>query len=220
MKHSGRSSLVLSKVILLSLLLTPAALTRQSVTRAGAAPVAGRAGAGATVADLGRLFQSPPDDSRIMMRWWWFGPSATREEVEAEMRRMKDGGIGGFELAVVYPMALDDPARGFRNYPYLSPEYLDLVRFAAGKARELGLRMDITVGSGWSYGGPYITPDLASARMKTSAADNVFTCVSYKDCKQNPVRWCEHSVGGYNGTTHGWPPAASPEIWNFVQGLK
>lgn len=101
------------------------------------------------------------------MRWWWFGPSVTRENVEAEMRRMKEGGIGGFELAVVYPMALDDPARGLRNYPYLSPEYLDMVRFAAAKARELGLRMDITIGSGWSYGGPYITPGLAAARLRS-----------------------------------------------------
>ena len=145
-KLSVRSSLVL----LLSLLLAPAAFARQ-----------------ANVAEARRLFQTPPDESRAMVRWWWFGPSATREEVEREMRRMKEGGLGGFELAVVYPMALDDPARGFRNYPYLSPEYLDMVKFAAARARELGLRMDITIGSGWSYGGTYITPDLAAARLRS-----------------------------------------------------
>jgi hypothetical protein len=89
----------------------------------------------------------------------------TREEIEAEMRHMKDGGLGGFELAVVYPMALDDPASGLRNERYLSPEFLDKVAFAARKARELGLRMDVTIGSGWSYGGPYITQDLAAARL-------------------------------------------------------
>ena len=83
------------------------------------------------------------------------------------MRRMKEGGIGGFELAVVYPMALDDPASRPRNERYLSPEFLDKVRFAARKARELGLRMDVTIGSGWSYGGPYITPDLAAARLRS-----------------------------------------------------
>ena len=120
-----------------------------------------------TVTDLQRLFEKPPDDSRIMMRWWWFGPSVTREEIESEMRRMKEGGIGGFELAVVYPMALDDPARGIRNEPYLSPGFLDKVGFAARKARELGLRMDVTIGSGWSYGGPYITPALAAERLRS-----------------------------------------------------
>ena len=119
------------------------------------------------LAAVRRSFAAPPDESRPMMRWWWFGPSVTREEIEAEMRRMKEGGLGGFELAVVYPMALDDTGAGLRNERYLSPEFLDKVSFAARKARELGLRMDVTIGSGWSYGGPYITPDLASARLRS-----------------------------------------------------
>lgn len=115
----------------------------------------------APAAELERLFERPPDDSRIMMRWWWFGPSVTREQLEAEMRRMKDGGIGGFEVAVVYPMAL------LGNERYLSPEFLEKIRFTSRKAGELGLRMDVTIGSGWSYGGPYITPDLAAARLRS-----------------------------------------------------
>jgi hypothetical protein len=120
-----------------------------------------------SIAEVEPFFAKPPDDSRILMRWWWFGPSVTAAELEAEMRRMKEGGIGGFELAVVYPMALDDPARGIRNERYLSPEFLEKVGFASRKARELGLRMDVTIGSGWSYGGPYITPDLASTRLRS-----------------------------------------------------
>jgi hypothetical protein len=124
-------------------------------------------GAAPGVAEAQRLFARPPDDTRILMRWWWFGPSVTTAEVEAEMRRMKEGGIGGFELAVVYPMAVDDPARGIRNERYLSPEFLEKVAFTSRKARELGLRMDVTIGSGWSYGGPYITPDLAAARLRS-----------------------------------------------------
>jgi hypothetical protein len=122
---------------------------------------------GPSVAEVQRLFDHPPDDSRVLMRWWWFGPSVTTVEVEAEMRRMREGGIGGFELAVVYPMALDDPARGIRNERYLSPEFLDKIAFASRKARELGLRMDVTIGSGWSYGGPYVTPDLAATRLRS-----------------------------------------------------
>ena len=119
------------------------------------------------LAAIRRSLAAPPDESRPMVRWWWFGPSVTREEIEAEMRRMKEGGLGGFELAVVYPMALDDPAAGLVNERYLSPGFLDKVAFASRKARELGLRMDVTIGSGWSYGGPYITPDLAAARIRS-----------------------------------------------------
>jgi hypothetical protein len=55
---------------------------------------------------------------------------------------------------------------------------------------------------------------------KVVATTNAFECVSYQGCTKAPVRWCEHNIGGYNGTTHGWPPIASPEIWRFVQAPK
>src|SRR5580765_5522543 len=98
-------------------------------------------------------FAAPPADARIMMRWWWFGPSVTKAEIERELRVMKDGGIGGVEVQPVYPLLPDDPANGIKNLPYLSDEFLDMLKFAAEKAKELGMRFDLTLGSGWSFGG-------------------------------------------------------------------
>jgi hypothetical protein len=119
-----------------------------------------------SLAGLKRSFEHPPEDARIMMRWWWFGPAVTKPELEREMRLMKEGGIGGFEVQPVYPLALDDPEHGFRNLPYLSPEFLDALAFAGEKARELNLRMDLTLGSGWPYGGPHIPLDKAAGRLR------------------------------------------------------
>jgi hypothetical protein len=98
-------------------------------------------------------FQSPPADSRIMMRWWWFGPAVTRAEIERELRVMRDGGIGGVEVQPVYPLLPDDPKTGYRNLPYLSDEFLAMLKFTAMKTKELGMRFDLTLGSGWSFGG-------------------------------------------------------------------
>jgi hypothetical protein len=113
-----------------------------------------------------RLFENPPDDCRIMMRWWWFGPSVTNAELEREMKLMKEGGIGGFEVQPVYPLALDDTEAGIRNFPYLSDEFLAALRFASVKARELGLRMDLTLGSGWPYGGAQVTVRDAAGMLR------------------------------------------------------
>jgi hypothetical protein len=115
---------------------------------------------------LQRAFENPPDDSKIMMRWWWFGPSATKPELEREMLAMKEGGIGGFEVQPVYPLALDDPAHGFKNYPYLSEDFLDALKFTGEKARELGLRMDLTIGSGWPFGGPHVPITQAAGKLR------------------------------------------------------
>jgi hypothetical protein len=117
------------------------------------------------LADLRRQFEHPPDDARIMMRWWWFGPAVTRPELEREMRLMKEGGIGGFEVQPVYPLVVDG------NLPYLSDEFLDALRFTGAKARELGLRYDLTLASGWPYGGPHIPLALAAPRLRIFHGD-------------------------------------------------
>lgn len=116
--------------------------------------------------DLRRSFIAPPADSRIMMRWWWFGPAVTEPELERELRLMKAGGIGGVEVQPVYPVVLDDPGKGLRNLPYLSDDFISALRFAADKARELDLRMDLTIGSGWPYGGPQVGAEQAAGKLR------------------------------------------------------
>ncbi|MCS6954543.1 MAG: glycosyl hydrolase, partial [Bryobacteraceae bacterium] len=64
----------------------------------------------------------------------------------------------------------DDPEAKFRNLAFLSAEFLDAVRFSAEKARELGLRMDLTLGSGWPFGGPQIPVTLAAGRLRWERA--------------------------------------------------
>src|SRR6266567_6608583 len=118
---------------------------------------------------LQQAFERPPDDSRIMVRWWWFGPSVTTAELEREMRKMKEAGIGGFEVQPVYPLTLDDPGRGFQNYPFLSDQFIAALRFTAAQARELGLRFDLTLGSGWPYGGPNIPITQAAGALRFQA---------------------------------------------------
>src|SRR5699024_1244516 len=49
---------------------------------------------------------------------------------------------------------------------YLSPEVLSHLRHAAERARELGLRLDVTLGSGWSYGGAHIGAEHAARRLR------------------------------------------------------
>ena len=70
------------------------------------------------------------------------------------------------EIATLYPQALDDLQTGFRNLPYLSDEYIDALRFAASEATRLGLRIDVTLGSGWPFGGPHIPVNQAAVKCE------------------------------------------------------
>ena len=123
------------------------------------------------IAELHRRFAAPPDSSRIMMRWWWFGPAAVKPEIARELEQMKAAGIGGVEIATLYPLELDDPQTGFGNTPFLSKDHLEALRFANLEAHRLGLRVDITLGSGWPFGGPEIPVTQAAGKLRVVSTD-------------------------------------------------
>ena len=115
-----------------------------------------------------QVFAKPPAEARPMVRWWWFGAAVVKPEILRELEQMKADGIGDAELAFVYPEVLDDPAKGLKNLPFLSPEMLDAVTYAQAEGRRLGLRVDVTLCSGWPYGGPATTLEEASTRLRTA----------------------------------------------------
>jgi hypothetical protein len=119
------------------------------------------------VQTLQQGFLHPPDSAKPMVRWWWFGPAVVKPEILRELQQMKADGIGGAELAFVYPEVLDDPEHVLKNLPFLSPEMLDAVRYAQAEGRRLGLRIDVTLCSGWPYGGSNTPLSQAAGHLKT-----------------------------------------------------
>jgi poly(3-hydroxybutyrate) depolymerase len=66
-------------------------------------------------------------------------------------------------------------------------------------------------------------PPLAEIKTKITTARAAkmgdIACARYQGCTKAPVGWCEHSFGGYNNTTHGWPDPAAQIIWDLVKEL-
>jgi hypothetical protein len=113
-----------------------------------------------TIDQLRQGFAHPPEDAKIMMRWWWFGPNLTRADVDRDLARMQEGGIGGVEVQPVYPLSLEG------NYAWLSDEFIATLRYTRERTAALGMRMDITLGSGWPFGGPHIPVSQAAGRLR------------------------------------------------------
>ncbi|MGZ5922727.1 MAG: glycosyl hydrolase, partial [Rhizomicrobium sp.] len=128
--------------------------------------LAWHAASGATGSSLWQGFAVPPDNARPLVRWWWFGPAVEQGELAREIAAMRAGGFGGFEIQPVYPLTLDNPAGGTHNLQFLSDEFLRDVGFAAATARAQGLRADVTLGSGWPYGGPQVPVTQASSQIR------------------------------------------------------
>jgi alpha-L-rhamnosidase len=117
-----------------------------------------------TTRTLREGFAAPPPDSRVMMRWWWFGPFVEEAELARELEVMAAAGIGGVEVCSTYPLSTSEVDRSAGGF--LSERFLSRLRFAAETARRLGLRFDVTIGSGWSFGGPHITDETAARQLR------------------------------------------------------
>jgi hypothetical protein len=74
---------------------------------------------------------------------------------------------------------------------------------------------------GLSWPARHATSLSSSARRSSASNWSVEPCLFYNlSANRTGCRtWCEHSEGGYDGSTHGWPLFGGQQIWDFVSAL-
>jgi hypothetical protein len=107
-----------------------------------------------TAAQLQRDFANPPMEYRSRTRYWWFGGAVTRQELARELKGMKEQGLAGVEIQSLYDALPAVP--GHQPVVYASSEWADRVAMCIKEAAKLGMKVDLTPGSGWPYAGPWI----------------------------------------------------------------
>jgi len=96
-------------------------------------------------------FLDPPIAVRPSIRWWWPGGHVEDKELEREIGVMNDAGFGAAEIqsfAVGLPSDVDPAV-----FTYGTPAWFDHLAAATDKAKELGFKLDLTLGSSWPSGG-------------------------------------------------------------------
>ncbi|MDW7694899.1 glycosyl hydrolase [Flammeovirgaceae bacterium SG7u.111] len=94
-------------------------------------------------------------------RWWWMGSAVDSVNTSQLLESYAKVGIGGVEIAPIYG------AVGFEEkyIDFLSPEWMAQLEFSVRKAKELDMGVDMTVGTGWPFGGPQISPQEAASKL-------------------------------------------------------
>jgi len=143
-------------------------------------------------------------------------PAVTKPELEREMRVMKEGGIGGFEVQPVYPLTLAIPDKELRIFRFCRTNYIDALRFVSAKSRELGLRMDLR----WAAAGPWRPQfDDQAAGMLRSERSEVSSGPT--SCSR-AARLCRGKVNRRvfgSGARQGIDPDSIREITNIKDGV-
>ena len=112
-----------------------------------------------------------PEPTREMKPWvynWWMGSAVDEAGMELQCRELAEKGFGGFHVIPIY-----GAKNGWEKKwkPLLSEDWIVAWNMAAGKAKEHSLGIDLTMGSGWCFGGPWVDKaHAASSGMKVKRA--------------------------------------------------
>ena len=96
-----------------------------------------------------------PEATRESRPWvynWWMGSAVDEQGLESQCRELADKGFGGFHVIPIYG------AKGYEAKwkEYLSPEWMEAFALAKRIGARHGLGVDLTMGSGWCFGGPWL----------------------------------------------------------------
>jgi len=110
---------------------------------------------------IGKVWPEVTKEMKPWTRWWWMGNAVDKPEIERQLKDLANAGFGGVEITPIYG------AKGYEDQyiDFLSDDWMDILEFTITKAEELGMGVDMNLGTGWPFGGPQITPELAASRL-------------------------------------------------------
>jgi len=84
--------------------------------------------------------------------WWWQGNAVDSANIVYNLEMMHKAGIGGVHIIPIYGVkGEEDKFIGF-----LSPKWVNMTKYTSQKASELGMEVDMTLGTGWCFGGSWV----------------------------------------------------------------
>ncbi|HVF96697.1 MAG TPA: glycosyl hydrolase, partial [Flavisolibacter sp.] len=91
-------------------------------------------------------------------RWWWEGSAVNGTDLTWNLEQYKAAGLGGVELTPIYGVY------GYEKQfvDFLSPKWMKLFDHTLKESKRLGLGVDLANGTGWPFGGPWVTDEDAS----------------------------------------------------------
>ncbi len=99
--------------------------------------------------------------ARMWTRWWWMGSAVTEAELTRHLEAFAAAGIGGVEITPIYGVQGQESA----DIEYLSPRWIELWAHTLREARRLGLGVDMTLGTGWPWGGKHVSLEHAPRKL-------------------------------------------------------
>ena len=108
-------------------------------------------------------------EAKAGARWWWLGSAVDKENLQWAMQEYANHGIGALEITPIYGVQGNQN----HNIPYLSDQWMEMLRFTQEQGRANGIEIDMATGTGWPFGGPWVP-------LEESASKAIFVNASFE----------------------------------------
>ncbi|MCI6503232.1 MAG: glycosyl hydrolase family 2, partial [Prevotella sp.] len=115
------------------------------------------------------------DETAPGARWWWLGSALDTANVRWSMEQYASHGIGALEITPLYGVKGNQS----NNIDYLSPKWMEMLKYVQAEGKRLGIQIDMNNGTGWPFGGP-ATP-IEEAACKVVVVDSIVNNVVLKN---------------------------------------
>src|SRR5258708_4907545 len=85
-------------------------------------------------------FRSPPAAAKPRVWWHWMNGNITKEGIRRDLEWMNSVGIGGVDAI---DASIDTPQAVKKRLVYMTPEWKDAFRYAAGLTAKYGMELSI-----------------------------------------------------------------------------
>ena len=132
-----------------------------------------------TVSATAQQWPEMRQEAKAGARWWWLGSAVDKENLRWTMQEYANHGIGTLEITPIYGVQGNQT----NNIPYLSDQWMEMLRFTQEQGRANGIEIDMATGTGWPFGGPWVP-------MEESANKAIFVNSSFvgKSVSDLPVK--------------------------------
>ena len=103
-------------------------------------------------------WENPEQKFFPTVRWWWPGNAVNKMQIEKELRAFKKAKFSSVELQT---LTIGLPEKHLKKneeqiFRVGEKEYFENIQHVFSVAKDLDINIDLTLGSGWSSGGPFI----------------------------------------------------------------
>ena len=154
---------------------------------------------------LGSIAQEWPEltqTAKPAARWWWLGSAVDENNLSYNMEEYAHAGLGELEITPIYGVQNNEE----NELSFLTPEWMKALEYTINKGKEVGMRIDMSTGTGWPFGGPETSIEDAATKAifeqytieGGKAVELPIAVSNKKDASTSTL----HKVMAYQGNKH------------------